>query len=186
MSLFLSYREAIAFARRAHLGQQRLDGRAYFSHPMAVMQILLTASGELPREAYIAALLHDTIEDGRADAREIAATFGEEVADVVLALTRPKKTGRHADPDREPMYIRQMMEANARYPYVLLIKLADRLHNLETAHFLPQERRAALRAETAELYLPVFLREAAKQEQFSDAYDYLNTLIERSIGGKQT
>ncbi|MDD4628950.1 MAG: HD domain-containing protein, partial [Candidatus Peribacteraceae bacterium] len=152
MGQYLFFREAIAFARRAHHGQKRLDGRAFLSHPLAVLQILLTTSPDLPHNAYVASLLHDTIEDGCACHKEISGAFGQEVADVVLALSRPRRTGKSTDADREARYIRQMTEANARYPYVLLIKLADRLHNLETAHFLPREKRVTLREETAELY----------------------------------
>jgi len=181
MGQYLSFREAIAFARRAHHGQRRLDGRAFLSHPLAVLQILLTASPHLPHDAYVASLLHDTIEDGCTCHKEISGVFGEEVADVVLALSRPKRTGKSTDAEREARYIRQMTEANARYPYVLLIKLADRLHNLETAHFLPKEKQATLREETAELYLPMFLRETVKQEQFADAYEFLTGLVERSV-----
>ncbi len=186
MGQYLSFRDAISFARRAHHGQRRLDGRSFLSHPLAVLQILRTASQDLPQEAYFAGLLHDTVEDGKARLVDIHAKFGENVAIAVDVLTRPKRNRKTRACDHEEAYLARMIRANTNLPWILLIKMADRLHNLETAQFLPAEKRAFLFEETAELYLPVFLREAVKQEQFSDAYDFLSSLLQNSIRQRRT
>jgi GTP pyrophosphokinase len=184
MEQFLSLRDAIVFARRAHDGQRRLDGRAFLSHPLAVLQILLTASPDLPQNVLTAGLLHDTLEDGNATEEQITSSFGEEVKDVVKALTRPWQTYIQDHRKREELYILQMIEANIHYPYVLLIKMADRLHNLETAHFLPRERQEILIHETLTLLLPTFLAEERKQICFVGAYGTLLELLRKSIASR--
>ena len=181
MGQFLTFRSAIAFARRAHAGQRRLDGRAYLSHPLAVLQILLTASQHLPQDAYIAGLLHDTVEDGQARLEHIHAEFGEDVATAVDALTRPERPHKADRRAHEEAYLARMIQVNAQLPYVLIIKMADRLHNLETAHFLPVARKDGLHHETLTLFLPLILREEANQTSYSDAYRMLTELLERSL-----
>lgn len=181
MPQFLCYRPAITFARRAHEGQKRADGRAYFSHPFAVFQILRSAAVDLPESAYVAALLHDTLEDGRTRAEEITTAFGQEVEDAVQALTRPAKSNGSCDSKREEEYLRQMIAAHERLPYLLHVKMADRLHNLETAHFLPPERQSALRQVTATLYLPILQAQEMKQPCYTEGYRCLLGMIERSV-----
>jgi len=181
MERFFALKDAIAFARRAHSGQRRVSGSAFISHPLAVLQILLAADTELPRETYIAGLLHDTLEDGKTTKAEIRAAFGEEVLSSVVALTRPPKLRHSRCARHEQAYIDQMILANEYYPYVLLIKLADRLHNVETAHFLPQVRSKALIEETSALYLPAFRAQEAKQTRFEEAYKTLLGLLEESV-----
>ena len=181
MERFLSFREAIGFAHKAHDGQLRLDGRAFVSHPLAVLQLLLAASPDLPRAAYVAAILHDTVEDGEAEIEDIRSVFGSDAADAVAALTRPPKSKNESAHDREEAYLAQLVAAHERLPFVLLIKMADRLHNLETAHFLPPSRRETLRHDTVLYYLPVFLREEPRQKRYCDAYRALCELLEGCI-----
>jgi len=181
MQRFLAFRDAIGFAQRAHRGQLRLDGRAFVSHPLAVLQLLLAASIDLPHAAYVAALLHDTAEDGTVSIADIRSSFGDDVADAVEALTRPAKSVGESAQDCEEAYLSQLVAANARLPFVLLIKMADRLHNLETAQFLPPQRREALMHETAIFYLPALLREEPRQTHYCDAYRALCGLLEECI-----
>jgi len=182
MGQYLTLRSAIAFARRAHAGQRRLDGRAFLSHPLAVLQILRTAGEDLPRDACIAGLLHDTVEDGQARLEDVRTEFGDDVALAVDALTRAEKPRKIDARAHEEIYLQRMIAVNTQLPYVLLVKMADRLHNLETAQFLQPQKRLHLYEQTVELYLPAFLRETARQELYPEAYDMLNTLLQRSIG----
>lgn len=180
MERFLALRAAIAFARRTHEGQQRMSGCAFVSHPLAVLQILLSADANLPREAYVAGLLHDALEDGQASSRELRSLFGKEVEAAVRALSRPEKPHSESRTNHEREYLSQMILANELIPYVLLIKMADRLHNVETAHFLSPERSRALLTETATLYLPAFQAEESRQKRFLEAYRTLLRLLEGS------
>ncbi|ALM09488.1 MAG: GTP pyrophosphokinase [Candidatus Peribacter riflensis] len=181
MGRFLAFRDAIAFARRAHDGQKRADGRVFVSHPLAVLQFLLTAGTDLPHEAYVAGLLHDAAEDGQATIAGIRAAFGADVADAVEALTRAERPKRLSERAHEESYLARIVEVNGRLPYVLLIKMADRLHNLETSQYLAPARREALLSETATLYLPLFAREEARQTRHADAYRLLLTMLEESV-----
>jgi len=178
---YLTYRDAIGFARRAHAGQKRADGRPFVSHPLATLQILRTASMDLPPAAYVAALLHDTVEDGRATIAQIRAAFGDEVSEAVDALTRSKQPKSQSILAHEQAYLDQMTTMHERLPYVLLIKMADRLHNLETAHFLAPGRRQALLHETMTLYLPLLRRQEAMQTTFADTFSLLCSMLEESV-----
>lgn len=181
VSDYLTYRDAIAFARSAHAGQKRADGRAYLSHPLAVLQILRSVSPSLPYLAYIAALMHDTVEDGQATVQQIRDAFGDEAADAVAALTRPRRPKGIGILEHEQTYLDQMAAANEQIPYVLLIKMADRLHNLETAHFCAPAYRQVLLDETASLYLPLLEREEPHQTRYTDTYRTLLNLLEQSV-----
>lgn len=182
MGRFLAFRDAIAFARRAHDGQKRADGRVYVSHPLAVLQLLLSASADLPHDAYVSALLHDCVEDGQSTVDKVFSSFGEDIAAAVSALTRsPRPTGAKEE-EHEMTYISQLAAANEQLPYVLLVKMADRIHNLETAYYLPSARRKKLLDQTVSLYLPFFAREEARQTHYAEAYRFLLTLLEESVG----
>jgi len=180
MGDYLNYRDAIGFARRAHEGQKRADGRPYVSHPLAVLQILRTTSMDLPPAAYVAALLHDTVEDGKATLLEIRSAFGEETADAVDALTRGERPKHASVLTHEQAYLDRMITMHERLPYILLVKMADRLHNLETAHFLAPGRRQALLHETVTLYLPRIRMQETRQSAYADAYRALSALLEES------
>lgn len=184
MERFLTFRSAIAFARRTHDGQRRASGSDFVSHPLAVLQILLSTSSSLPHNAYVAGLLHDTLEDGKTSRQDLRDTFGREVEEAVAALTRPKAGGKAHDLENERIYLEQLVQANERYPYVLLIKLADRLHNMETAQFLPPDRRKILFANTLTLYLPVFYAEEPRQTRFLEPYRTLRSMVETSTANQ--
>ncbi|MDD4286864.1 MAG: HD domain-containing protein [Candidatus Peribacteraceae bacterium] len=180
MGDYLTYRDAISFARRAHEGQKRADGRPFVSHPLAVLQILRTTSVDLPPAAYVAALLHDTVEDGKATLEQIRAAFGEETTDAVDALTRGTKPKAVSVLAHEQAYLDHMIAVHERLPYVLLIKMADRLHNLETSHYLAPGRRLALLHETITLYLPLFRRQEALQTTYAETFGLLCSMLEES------
>lgn len=177
------YRDAILFARQTHAGQKRADGRPFITHPLATLQILRSASTELPLPAYVAALLHDTVEDGRATIALIRRNFGPDAADAVDALTRSERPARVSALVHERAYLDRMAVAHERLPFVLHIKMADRIHNLETAHFLAPGRRRALRDQTATLYLPFFRKHADSPSAYGEAYHILSVMLRESVHG---
>lgn len=181
MGHFLDFYDAIAFARRIHAGQKRANGRAFFSHPLAVLQILRAASNLLPHAAYVAAILHDTVEDGRTTVQRIRAEFGADIADAVGAITRTALPEGVGIADHEREYLDRMTELHARLPYVLHIKMADRLHNLETVQYLPAEQRRTTLFATTDLYLPLLRREAARQTAYAETYELLLSQLEASV-----
>jgi (p)ppGpp synthase/HD superfamily hydrolase len=145
-------RSAIALAKRAHNGQRRSNGDAFVEHPIAVMRLLLEVGNGLPLQAYLAAVLHDVLEDTTVTYEELRECAGEEVAEVVRLLTKKK-----GDCD----FLPRLAASKDRYPYILLIKLADRIHNLETLDALPKARQLKILSETRELCLPFFEKQIA-------------------------
>lgn len=146
-------RAAEAFARSAHEGQSRLSGAPYLSHALAVAYLL--ADLGFDETSAIVGLLHDTIEDGGVDQAGVAAAFGEEVGELVDGVT---KIGRHAYVRRDEVQaesFRKLVLASARDVRVVLVKLADRLHNMMTLEHLPPEDRRRIAVETLEIYAPI-------------------------------
>ena len=146
--------KALAFAEKCHLGQQRLSGEPFISHPVAVAEIV--ADEGLSGPAVIAALLHDTIEDSDCQYEDIEKEFGSEIADMVAGLTKiaavtPRKSSRQ---HRLASY-RKLILAASDDARVLVIKLADRLHNMRTIQALPPARQQQFAKETIEIYAPL-------------------------------
>lgn len=185
MERLLNFSEAIIFARRVHDGQSRESGGEFVSHPISVLNILLSASTELPRNAYITALLHDSLEDGKTSREEIRMMFGTEVEEAVLALSRPKIPSDSHDPINEIQYVRQLRDANRLLPYVLIVKMADRIHNLETAHYLDARRRDILLKHTERYFLPMFLAEESRQMSYIEPYRFLLRMLQESMSRNQ-
>ncbi|MFC4857421.1 RelA/SpoT family protein [Actinophytocola glycyrrhizae] len=138
-------------AEEAHRGQRRKSGDPYITHPLAVATIL----GELGMDTItlVAALLHDTVEDTSYGLKDLHEDFGEEVARLVDGVTKLDKVQLGSAAEAET--IRKMVIAMARDPRVLVIKLADRLHNMRTMRFLPPEKQAKKARETLEVLAPL-------------------------------
>jgi GTP pyrophosphokinase len=153
-------KRAYEFADRAHEGQMRRSGDPYITHPLAVAGILADLGMDAPTLA--AALLHDTVEDTEVGLERITRQFGELVGIVVDGVTKLDKV---KTPDRadaaeaaraaQSETIRKMVVAMARDPRVLVVKLADRLHNMRTLRFLPPEKQERKARETLEIYAPL-------------------------------
>lgn len=144
---------AWAFAERAHEGQNRLSGAPFETHPLAVACLL--AKQGFDETSAVVALLHDTVEDGGVEREQIEAEFGEEVGELVDGVT---KIGRHAYVRRDEVQaetFRKLILASARDVRVILVKLADRLHNMMTLEHLPAEDRRRIAVETLEIYAPI-------------------------------
>ena len=159
---------AISFADSAHRGQVREDGTPYIQHPLAVLHILWQASLDLPLEAYVTAVLHDVLEDTSVKRNDILLLAGEDVTAAVEALTRPSFPRETVED-----YVRRLLFDADAEPYVPLVKLADRIHNLETSSALEAGRAQALREETCGLYLPSFAARVPVSDPEVSAHAYL-------------
>jgi len=142
---------AYAVAEKAHRGQKRRSGEPYITHPLAVAQIL--ADLGLGPKAIAAALLHDTVEDTGYQLDELREAFGDEVAMLVDGVTKLDKV-KYGDAAQAET-VRKMIVAMSRDIRVLVIKLADRLHNARTWGFVPPEKAAKKASETLEIYAPL-------------------------------
>jgi len=146
-------RRAYLFAANMHEGQRRASGDPYIVHPLSVAQILVRLRMDEPTIS--AALLHDVIEDTPARPEDLRERFGEEIASLVDGVTKVGKIRYRSAEQRQVETFRKMLLATARDLRVLLIKLADRLHNMRTIGFLPQPKRVAIATETLQLYAPL-------------------------------
>ena len=146
-------RKAYERAAKAHTGQRRLSGEDYVNHPMEVAAIL--ADLELDAETISAALLHDTVEDTALTAEEVEREFGPEVARLVEGVTKLGRISLRSDQQQQAENIRKMMVAMAEDLRVVLIKLADRLHNMRTLEPLPDVKRRKISRETLDIYAPL-------------------------------
>ncbi|HUX90281.1 MAG TPA: bifunctional (p)ppGpp synthetase/guanosine-3',5'-bis(diphosphate) 3'-pyrophosphohydrolase [Gallionellaceae bacterium] len=144
---------AIELSKNAHHGQLRQSGEAYVTHPIAVARIL--TSQHLDTQAIIAALLHDVVEDTEITAEIIAAQFGKPVADIVEGLSKLDKLQFETLADAQAENFRKMLMAMARDVRVILIKLADRLHNMRTLESMSRDKSARIARETMEIYAPI-------------------------------
>ena len=144
---------AYEFGAEAHRGQKRLSGEPYISHPVAAANIL----GELhlDAETLIAAILHDVIEDTPTAKTEIANRFGSEVAELVDGVTKLDQIHFKSQKEAQAESFRKMLLAMVRDIRVVLVKLADRTHNMRTLGAVPAPKRRAIAVETLEIYAPI-------------------------------
>ena len=145
--------EAYRFALEHHAGQMRKSGEPFISHPLEVAMIL--AGLHLDTATLQAALLHDVVEDSAVSLKEIRARFGEEVAALVDGVTKLGRIKFNSLAEAQSQNMRKMLIAMAKDIRVILIKLADRLHNMRTLAALPEERRHEKAIETMEIYAPL-------------------------------
>jgi GTP pyrophosphokinase len=146
-------RKAYDRAAMAHDGQHRLSGEDYVNHPLEVAAIL--ADLQLDAETIAAALLHDTVEDTNLTADEVMKEFGPEVARLVDGVTKLGRITMRTDQQQQAENIRKMMVAMAEDLRVVLIKLADRLHNMRTLAPLAEPKRRKISRETLDIYAPL-------------------------------
>jgi guanosine-3',5'-bis(diphosphate) 3'-pyrophosphohydrolase len=149
-------RRAYRFADEAHLGQLRNSGEPYITHPIAVAA--QCAEWKLDAQALMAALLHDAIEDCGVTKSELIERFGAPVAELVDGLTKLDKLQFNTREENQAESFRKMLLAMARDVRVILVKLADRTHNMRTLDDAPREKWARISSETLEIYAPIAYR----------------------------
>jgi len=145
--------EAYQFSDAAHQGQFRLSGHPYISHPLAVAEIV--ADWQLDTQAVMAALLHDVMEDTAISKEQITERFGKPVAELVDGLSKLDRIEFQSQADAQAENFRKMLLAMARDVRVILIKLADRLHNMRTLGAVRPPTRKRVARETLEIYAPI-------------------------------
>ncbi|MEM1316935.1 MAG: HD domain-containing protein, partial [Pseudomonadota bacterium] len=170
---------AYVYAMHQHRHQTRTSGDPYFTHPLEVASIVTDL--QLDQASVVAALLHDTIEDTDSTRSEIDAKFGSEIGELVQGLTKLKGIELVSKKTRQGENLRRLLIAIADDVRVLLVKLADRLHNMRTLHYVPPEKRERISQETMDIYAPLAgrmgmqsmreeLEELAFQNLYPDAY----------------
>src|SRR5215217_4635979 len=183
---------AYVYAMKAHGSQIRASGDPYFSHPLEVAAIVTDL--KLDDATIVAALLHDTIEDTPATRAEIDELFGHEIGTLVEGLTKLKKLDLVTKEAKQAENLRKLLLAIADDVRVLLVKLADRLHNMRTLEHAPPDTRRRVAEETLDIYAPLAARmgmhemreeleDLSFRELYPDAFEVvserLNVLAER-------
>ena len=166
--------QAYVYSARVHDGQVRLSGEPYLSHPLEVAGIL--ADMKLDTVSVVAGLLHDVIEDTHATADEVRETFGPEVEHIVSGVTKLSALPFENARVRQAESIRKMLLAMADDIRVILIKLADRLHNMRTLEFHDVDRQAKIAGETLDIFAPIASRLGIywiKNELEDNSFKYL-------------
>src|SRR6187401_604065 len=178
---------AYVYAMKAHGEQRRASGDPYFSHPIEVAAILTDL--KLDDATIAAALLHDTIEDTEATRAGIDSLFGHDIGRLVEGLTKLKKLDLVTKEAKQAENLRKLLLAIADDVRVLLIKLADRLHNMRTLEFVPHASRRRIAEETLDIYAPLAgrmgmqeMREELEDLSFRELYpDAYNVVTERLL-----
>jgi len=146
-------KKAYVYSAKVHSGQKRVSGEPYLSHPLEVSSILANLKLDVP--SIVTGLLHDTIEDTLATREEIERNFGSEIAFLVDATTKISRLPHVSDVEKQAESFRKLILATAEDIRVVLIKLADRLHNMRTLQYLPEEKQKRIAVETMEIYAPL-------------------------------
>jgi guanosine-3',5'-bis(diphosphate) 3'-pyrophosphohydrolase len=154
-------RAAYRFSAQAHEGQCRVSGEPYIFHPLEVAHIL--ASMHMDAKSLMAAILHDVIEDTKTAKEGIAEAFGKDVAELVDGVSKITRIEFQSQEEAQAENFRKMLLAMASDIRVILIKLADRLHNMRTVGFLPRERQRVIARETIDIYAPIANRLGVRQ-----------------------
>lgn len=149
-------KRAYFFAKQAHEGQTRRSNEPYITHPLAVAHVL--AMMHMDHECIMAGLLHDVIEDTEVSREELAAEFSEEVALLVDGVSNLEKAAFETRQQAQAENLRKMMLAMSNDIRVIIVKLADRLHNMRTLGHLPSDKRRRIANETLEIYVPIAQR----------------------------
>ncbi len=179
-------RRAYVYSAKVHSGQRRNSGEPYLSHPLQVSGILADLKLDVP--SVTTGLLHDTVEDTLATLDEIEELFGKEIAFLVDGVTKISQLPFISKVEEQAESFRKLILATAKDMRVVLIKLADRLHNMRTLAYLPEERQRRIANETLEIYAPLAhrlgihwirteLEDLSFRFMFPEKYEILSRLI---------
>lgn len=175
-------KKAYSIAAGAHEGQMRLSGEPYITHPLSVAMILVRLG--MDESSVVAAILHDTVEDTTLTNEQVKEEFGETVAELVEGVTKIGKVPLQTKEEQQSENIRKMLLAMSRDIRVIIIKLADRLHNMRTLMFKPEQRRREIALETLEIYAPIAHRLGIRpiKEELEDlSISYLDPVAYKDI-----
>ncbi|MBI2341557.1 MAG: bifunctional (p)ppGpp synthetase/guanosine-3',5'-bis(diphosphate) 3'-pyrophosphohydrolase, partial [Deltaproteobacteria bacterium] len=178
-------KKAYVFAAKVHQGQTRRSGEPYLVHPLETAGIL--AEMRLDVASIVTALLHDTVEDTVTTLEEIEQLFGEEVRNLVDGVTKLSKIKFTTSEEKQAENFRKMIMAMAKDIRVILIKLADRLHNMRTLEYLPEAKRFEIAKETMDIYAPIANRlgiQKIKTELEDLSFQHLNPEVYKTIDGQ--
>src|SRR3954464_11616965 len=176
---------AYVYAMHAHGLQKRASGEAYFAHPLEVAAILTDL--KLDDATIAAAVLHDTIEDTEATLEEINRSFGPQIGALVDGLTKIARLDLVSKRAAQGENFRKLLLAIADDVRVLLVKLADRLHNMRTLQFMPPEKRKRIAEETLDIYAPLAVRMGIQEmrEELEDlSFQNLNPEAYKVVGDR--
>ena len=182
---FDKIRRAFAYARDKHIHQRRKDGSPYITHPLAVAQVV--SDMHLDSESIMAALLHDCIEDTDATHEEIAKLFSPAVAELVEGVTKLTRVQYISKEEEQMENLRKMLMAMSKDIRVILVKIADRLHNMRTMDYQTAEKQKQKSLETMEIYAPLAHRlgmQKVKWELEDRSLRYLDPVGYRDINDK--
>lgn len=186
--------KAYHYAEKMHENQKRASGEPYFTHPCAVAEILVDLGLDAPTVA--AAFLHDVIEDTPATPEDIKKEFGEEVYHLVDGVTKLDKIKFQSHEEEDAENFRKIFVAMAKDVRVIIIKLADRLHNMRSLNYLSNERQQRIARETLDIFTPLAGRLGISQVKCEledlclkyldpEAYEYLATNIHQKLGERK-
>lgn len=185
---------AFYFAKSAHTGQKRASGEEYFTHPVAVAKILIDLGMDYNTVA--AAFLHDVVEDTPVSESDIKAEFGNEILELVAGVTKLDKIEFKSHEEEQAENFKKIFVSMAKDIRVIIIKLADRLHNMRSLNFLSQERQLRMAHETLDIYAPLAGRLGISQIKCEledlclkyidpEAYEYLSVNINSKLTERQ-
>ena len=191
---YADLKKAYEFAEKAHAGQKRSSGEDYFIHPCAVVEIL--ADYGFDSSTLIAAFLHDVLEDTEVTPEMLAAEFGDEILGLVQGVTKLDKLQFTTREDAQAENFRKFFMAMAKDLRVIIIKLADRLHNMRSLGYLPEEKQQRIARETLDVYAPLAgrlgisffkceLEDLSMQYLYPDEYKYITECISKKRGERQ-
>jgi len=186
--------QAYLIARKAHQGQKRRSGDAYITHPVAAAVIL--SEMHMDAQSIMATLLHDVIEDTAISKEELADKFGDEVAELVDGVSKLTQIKFESRAEAQAENFRKMVLAMVRDIRVILVKLADRLHNMRTLASMPREKRRRIARETLDIYAPIAnrlgmhsffieLEDLGFQYLYPYRYRILRNAVEKARGNRQ-
>lgn len=174
--------QAIDLAMKAHAGQMRHTGEAYIEHPLSVLTLLINTGVQLPLPAYLAAVLHDTLEDTSLTYEGIVQQCGAETAEMVRLLTKTERPKGVSHRHHVRGYIADIRSASFACPSILLIKMADCIHNLHTIEGHYDRKQVEIIAEITDLFYPLFQERAPERgHPFFACHHRLLKLLRESL-----
>lgn len=186
--------KAYYFAKNAHTGQKRASGEEYFTHPCAVAQILIDL--RMDSNTIAAAFLHDVLEDTPVTQQDIKNEFGDEVLELVEGVTKLDKIEFKSQEEEQAENFKKIFVSMAKDIRVVIIKLADRLHNMRSLNFLSKERQLKMARETLDIYAPLAGRLGISSVKWEledlclkyldpEAYEYLSVHINQELAERR-